>query len=573
MRSTVQALLLALSATWLCSASTAAQSLDKGLAIVPEDAVGVVVVPSLMRLNADLTDMLERSGRSEAVIAGRPIDMLAAQLGLSAAFDDRGSFMAWWAGNGEDEMLVFAVPVADAERFLNANLTKEESIAPDAWRWGTGEIVYARAVDKHVLLSGNAELVRDYVAGAGIGPKIKEDFGDEAFTMMDAADISIWTGSAGLKEMRERGTAGADIAVEEQRAQGMSEEMAREIVERANNLGEGLQEVLITINADALAMAVKTVTRFDPESALGQATLGGPATSNGELLGRLPLNPYYMALGVDISGLGGVDRFLELAKLASIEELEPPQWVLDMGTHLQGVQFALYPSKLGLAMGGILNDSALVVETTDPAMAENLLKDAITGLDGVDGMIRRTTSWTQEKKLSNGSIASEFTVKESLLPKSERPEGSRSGDWAMQNMINGLIFGSKGMQGLAHTVPDGLVMTFSRRPDVFQRALDAASGGESLSTNSIISSMRGWMVKNPDVEVFIDIGRISKLVNQMAKIIPGANGMTLPIPEDMPPIGFSMSVENSRVDTATVIPSEVIGAGIGTAMRQGIGAR
>ena len=127
--------------------------------------------------------------------------------------------------------------------------------------------------------------------------------------------------------------------------------------------------------------------------------------------------------------------------------------------------------------------------------------------------------------------------------------------------------------GLAHTAPDGLVMTFSRRPDVFQRALDAASGGEGLSSNPVISAMRGWMVEKPDVEVFVDIGRISKLVNQMAKIIPGANQMTLPIPEDMPPIGFSMSVENSRVDTATVIPSEVIGAGIGTAMRQGLGAR
>ena len=41
----------------------------------------------------------------------------------------------------------------------------------------------------------------------------------------------------------------------------------------------------------------------------------------------------------------------------------------------------------------------------------------------------------------------------------------------------------------------------------------------------------------------------------------------------MPPIGFAMEVGDSRVETATILPSEVIGAAIGTAMRQGLGAR
>ncbi len=41
----------------------------------------------------------------------------------------------------------------------------------------------------------------------------------------------------------------------------MSKEMAREIVKRANSLGEGLQEVLITIDADALAMVLRPPLR------------------------------------------------------------------------------------------------------------------------------------------------------------------------------------------------------------------------------------------------------------------------------------------------------------------------
>ena len=71
----------------------------------------------------------------------------------------------------------------------------------------------------------------------------------------------------------------------------------------------------------------------------------------------------------------------------------------------------------------------------------------------------------------------------------------------------------------------------------------------------------------------MESGRIGKLVTQLTKIIPGASQMALPIPEDMPPIGFAMEVGDSRVETATILPSEVIGAAIGTAMRQGLGAR
>ena len=152
MNRTTRPLLASLFSTLAFTAAALGQAFEEAMTLVPEDAVGIVAVPSLIRLNGGLADMLERSGRSEAVIAGRPVGMLAGQLGLSAAFDEHGPFVMWWTGNGEDEMLVFAVPVADAERFLNANLTRVKDKGDDAWMWDE-ELMYARSAGQHVLLS------------------------------------------------------------------------------------------------------------------------------------------------------------------------------------------------------------------------------------------------------------------------------------------------------------------------------------------------------------------------------------------------------------------------------------
>lgn len=565
---------LALAAALGSLGVASAQTFEKAMSLIPEYAVGMVAIPSLERLNNDLTDLLDRSGRSETVLAGRPIDMMAALVGFSAAFDDRGTFVAWWAGDGKDEMLVFAVPVANSERFLSANLTRDEADAPNAWRWGSGELVYARDLGSHVLLSASSDLVRTYDAGKGLGPTLQEKLGDKGVALLEGADIAIWSGARGLEEIRARGEAGAVEAVDQDEEQDgrFSPEAIIEALARARVIGEGVEQVALGIDADALALSIKTYVRFDSESDLGRATVGGDSSVKGGLLARLPENPYYAAVGIDIKGLGGVERFIDLAMLASIEDLTLPDWVVEMGAKLNGVQFAAYPSKLGLAMGGVLNDSSLVIESEDPSMLEALVEAAIKGANGNDGMIRRTTTWTNNKELKDGLVADEFTLKTALRPKAERPEGARSGDFAMQNMINGLIFGSRGVQGLLKTTDDLMVVTFSRRPDVLERALAAATREGGLGEDPVITAMRGWMLADPDIEVFIDVGRLGALARQLMKLIPGVEETVIPFPEDMPPIGLALSLDGSTLETAAVLPSEVVGAAIGMGMQQALSA-
>lgn len=560
---------LVLAAVLGASTSVSAQSFEQAISMVPGDAAGVMVVPSLQRLNGDMAEMMDRSGRGEAVIAGRPIDMLAAQLGLSAAFDERGSLAAWWTG--DQDTMVFAIPVADAERFLNANLTRDEAAGEDTWEWND-ELVHARGIGKHVLISTDADEVRGYQPGDGIVAAMKKGLGAEAFDMLAQADIAIWAGPTAIAAMQEQSMAEARASMDNREIDDSQRAMAMEMMTRMGTMGEGLQQLAAAVDIDALGVGLKGLAIFDPESDLGKAAMGGKARGSRGLLNKLPDNLFYMAGEIDIEGMGGVQRFVDLMQMTGLEDMELPAWVMDMGPHLQGVQFAAYPSKLGLAMGGLMNDSDLFVQTTKPKMARSLLEEWVKAADGVDGMIRRTSTWATDKELRKGGTADEFTIQEELLPKKERPEGSRSGDFATRKMMMGLVFGSRGMQGLAREVPDGLVVTFSRRPDVLDRATQAATGGASMSENPMISAMRGWFIENADMEMFIDVGQIGKLARQMMKIIPGAGGMNINIPEEMPPVGMAMGVDQGRVSGSLVIPSEVVGSMIGMAMQSGFAA-
>ena len=69
--------------------------LEKALALIPDDALALGLIPRLDRLNDDMGEMLDAMNRPSTVLAGRPIEMLKAQMGISVALDERGALAAW----------------------------------------------------------------------------------------------------------------------------------------------------------------------------------------------------------------------------------------------------------------------------------------------------------------------------------------------------------------------------------------------------------------------------------------------------------------------------------------------
>ena len=314
-----------------------------------------------------------------------------------------------------------------------------------------------------------------------------------------------------------------------------------------------LADGVVVLDVDPLGIFVATIGVAEPSSALAAVTAGGegrPAKFD-----RIPQKDFYLALAADIDGLGGAAKFGELVDLAGIPRTTLPEWFFTEGADLRALQFAAYPSKLGVAIGGALNDSSLFVASRDPARTMARIKQSIESLAGETDGIRREPSWNTEKKLKSGEVVTAFEVKETIVDASKRPPLD------YERLIKQFIVGSRGLNGLAKQLGDGVVLTFSQRPDVYSRALEAASGTKSLAGDDTVQSIEAWMPASRDVEAMVGIGRIVQLGTQIASSFVSEAQLKSMIPEieaDAPPIGASIELGGGRVRSVFVVPVQVI---------------
>ena len=234
------------------------------------------------------------------------------------------------------------------------------------------------------------------------------------------------------------------------------------------------------------------------------------------------------------------------------------------------MQLAAYPSKLGVAIGGALNDSALVLGSRNPARTLARIKSSIESSRGEEAGVRREPAWEDARTLKSGEVAAAFEVKETVFDASQRPALD------IERVARQFIFGSRGIHGLARQTSDSVVVTFSQRPDVLGRALESAQGPNSLASDPVVESIEEWLPADRDVEAMIGVGRLVNLGSQIASSFVSAEQVKAIVPEieaDAEPVAFALSVDEGRVRTVVVVPAAVlrIAAGFGTRAAGGAG--
>ncbi len=349
-----------------------------------------------------------------------------------------------------------------------------------------------------------------------------------------------------------------------------------EFMDRLEAMAGGAADVAIAIDADALALGVRGWTRYAADSPIATlASEGRPVPR--PVLSALPEGPYYLAFGLDVASFGGASGIERIAGMMGDDLLD--SLLMSFVRDVDAIAFATRPSKLGVAMGGMLNDASLVYVASDPQATRDAFESAMLGIDGVDGAIARSAAITRDATQRRGGVADEITMTADIAPESDRQPDARVGDASIQLTAERMIFGPRGWLGLGRVVDGAYVVTFSRRPDVMQATADAADGiagvgadGRGLAIDPTLVAMRGWLPDAPGLEVFIDVGRLTGLARQVASLIPGAEAAIPEVPETMPPIGFGLALRpvdgEARVSWGLVVPSEVIGAAVGAGMRQ-----
>jgi hypothetical protein len=633
-----------------------AEAFRAALDMAPPTAVSVVVVPNPKMAADDLAECMARLDQAAGALPLRPLDLLKSRFGIGPGIDDTRAFVMWHEVDPDQtahpQVPAMLVPVTDAKAFLEGNFKPVEGVR-SAWTNDSMGTVYARTIDRHVLISQSAGIVNAYGLKPGFAASLKRRLGDRGYEVFTSGDAGAWAGLEAMKSMREtaaqmqggadrparaapaRGNADAqapaqpsappsadpvqradldgsgtidngdlsmlmlemgnrgnlpvdlngDGVVDETDANLMRSYQGRTVAsavpadapveapaatpapatptERANQIADGVTDGVFAIDMDPLGMSVRTYAVMDPRSEIGQSARGGTRGAPAQLT-RLPKGAFVVAGAADMQGLGGADAFIDLLKLVPGAP-EMPTWVRENRNLLTGMQFAIYPSKLGLAGGGLLNEAMLWMSSTDSAKASTLLRDWMQGLAGIEGTTERKVTWEAGKALKDGATADAYAITESTVTEkpaadgAEAPKRKARAANPMQRLARMLVFGPRGPMGFAKTFPDGMLVTFSQRPDVLARGIKVAEGGESLQQDAVITALRGWLTPDPDVVAYVGIGSLLNVVRQAASSFPGA-GVELPdAPPGIEPIALSLEVQNGRVETATMVPTAVMG--------------
>lgn len=610
-------------AALLLAATTAASAhadVDSALELVPRDAIGAFIVPSLKRCSDELAACLERVDRAEALLVGRPIDLVKARLGVIGGVRDDGALIgvlrpaAATADSGKASdgrgagspgsiapVRTILVPVTDAEVFLASNFDRER--VPGMFRRPDGTLLHAAVVNRGdrrwVALSDSASGIAGLRPDPEAATAHRARLGDSAPRILEGTDVIAWVTGAALESELDAARGVANGLRNQAETTGARESITgreRFVSELAGSDQGGVDEAAaaglsrsiassVTIAAfawdiDALGLLGRGVVRVDPASELGAALAGGSAPAARSLLDRLPAAPPYWAIGVDLDGLGGTDALDALTTMLGV----PPEDRATIRRWISGasqLQFGVYPSRLGVAVGGVLNDSALVLVTDDPVALGAKFIEGLAALDGERPGLRRELLLERGRVLKDAGSADAFELKETVRSGSDG-EARDAQVLAIWSIARSVLFGARGVHGLTGKVDDAVVMTFSQRPDVWRRAIEAArargadgrapgtSGNDRLGDGDAIIAMREFGLATVDIEGVLGMAQLARVAKQVAAMIPGG-GEIPSLDFGVEPIYAAVDVDGHEVHGAVVIPSGVVGVLIDLARRSQLG--
>jgi hypothetical protein len=500
------------------------------LRMLPQSAVGAVIVPNLKFCSDEITRCLEGMDRSNLLLGSRPLDQLKSWLGVNAGVNDVGAAAVVGILQDDEPQSAFIAPVNDPAAFL-ANFT--EHVQGDAYRRADGSQWFVRVVNAYALIAPNQatldELVQSATAMAGSSALART--GAEADAVLGRGEILLVLSKTGARQMFTRA---ADVAAQAQQPQA-------EALQRVQALADQIRLNILAIDFDPLAIVIRTLGVLEDDSSMAEALrtgehAGAPVPAH---LDRLPNKPFYLALSLDRTGAGAG----MVASLLGAMNVHFPQWI----EQARSIQAAVYPSPAGLA-GGVLNDALLVLQTPQPAAALEALKTQLTNAAQASDIMRGQLTWTPAKNIND------ITAESYELRLADDQDAN-----PMVQMFWPMVFGRNGWRGFVKTTDDSLIMTFSQRPAVLESALKASAN--SIGSSGMVKTMRQWMPKQRDLEAYVNLGQLMQLIDQATRAFPMAQAPPLPQFEpNAPPIGFAVGTGSQSVQSSTIIPAAVTAA-------------
>jgi hypothetical protein len=550
-----------------CLAPLAAAQVTPALDRVPGDAMVAVTFKNVGALHSNVEtlaktlhlpaqammgighmgDVLKTPGVNAGGSAA--VAIMAPAAGVGGAGGEAGE-----DGEGGGGASVVIVPVSDYAGFV-AGLGGKAGEAVSGVQF-EGRDMFVKDLGGGFAAMGDQQtLVTNFAGKAGGGKAFEGMMGPSGRAVAESADAYAVINVPALAPMINAGVGAAMKNVQDTMA-AMAPDKApnfEAVTTVVGSFTRDAQGAVIGVGLDGAGLRLDFAAQFK-EGSPSAAYFSGKAAAT-KLLSMLPAQPYLLAVAIDTASPGlkkAMTDAAEFSKKMRGDKANPFGGMSPMenAAKTDGVAFFLGTSPGGI-MSGLFQSATAYVKTSDPASFTGTMKTALTEMNGktVEGI-------TYQSAYETGAKAGEKTVDAwsmRMQPDPTNPQAQQIGQAQM------MMFGPSGLGGYIAPANGGLVVTYSKNPDLLGKALEAANGGgdAGIAADPDVKDVASHLPRGGSVAAFVGVKSILDMVMGFAPMM-GMDTSAVKLPEKLAPIGAGVVTDQGGMRGTVFVPTAVL---------------
>ncbi|MDX9910595.1 MAG: hypothetical protein RBS39_02050 [Phycisphaerales bacterium] len=538
-------------------AVTSALALAKPPAVldrIPGDALIVVTVPDMARLNKDVKAFGTASGAPMDNM--EPLQMVTALLdtpGLNASGGAALAVMSLPNGGEAEPQMVLVAPVKDFAQMVRGLGGEPGSGVVEAQ--AMGENVFLKDIGGgYAVLGPSRDVVESFDGAGGRMETHVARLGKTGDRITSASDITIVANVEGLRPMIQQGMEQFKNQME-MMAMMMGPQAAQmeQSFAMMQAVGDAFQRDatvgLIGFDMSAEGIAIDMGANFRAGSPSASLMQGSGDSS--KLTSRLPDMPFLFAFAADMknAGLRGLMReVIDLQKQAMPDAAQMSFLKAEMFEKVDGMT-GMWGSPQSL-MGAVFANSVIFQQCSDPASVMGAAKEAMAAMDGktIQGVTYKTSytaggATVGDRKVDTWSMRASFDM--------NNPNAMQMQQAAM------MMWGAAGgPSGYIAPTKNGYVQTFAPNSDLTGKAIAAAEAGNGLGAGERLKAAAANLPKDRSFEAYVGVKDILDTVT----LFMGMMGMQMeqPVPDKITPIAMGGVMGDGGVFVRTYAPASTI---------------
>ncbi|TVQ60696.1 MAG: hypothetical protein EA379_07770 [Phycisphaerales bacterium] len=516
----------------MAAATTARADIPAALDRVPAGVMAVIAVPSLERMDRNVSSLITATGMPQI---STPTQMMR-MAGFGEGVDmTRSAAIMLMAGHMDAAVppAVLLLPVSDYGAMLGA-FGAQAGAGVTSFN-AAGEQMHAKRIDGgYAAVSPMRELLDGFDGAEGNLAAHAIRIGASGAEVASTSDIVLIADAESL----------AAIMAAQPGMMGMMgplaglgggagdiEGMLQGVLSEASAIVMGTRASARGMHVDVAAQFKRDSSRFEAFSARGDT---------GRLLRNLPGDPFLVAFAIDTSDpriktmLAGGEGGGQMAGAA----------MTTMFDKADGQAGAIYPNPAGL-LGGIFARGVYYYPSKDPAALMVAYRQIIEEMDGtVADQLQTTTSYREGAAEVEGTKLDAYSMRIAAVPGVGMP--------SPMAMLYGPAQGPNGHMARAE---HGIYATTSPDTALMGRALRSSRGG-SLGEAAMVNQVSEMLPKNRIAEAYIGVKPI--IDQAMPFLAMMGQQVNVQVPQDLPPVGMSAVSEGGGVRFTAFVPAPVI---------------